>query len=570
MINIIDNKEFNLWKNVSYLLLFVCAIGVLISKVFLIDFGFNTFNDEAYFLMKLAEAYQGIIDGVSQWNLIAVKIFPYFDLTDKIQAYTASFILCITNCILVTCSTLYLAPNSKKLWIPIVTITSVALGSFEELCYVSLMTFFIICSLTLFVLLFRAENRNLRFFYGLGTGFFTLLAIMTILPGGVLALSAYALMLIVYFRKDWMSLIVAYMGGIVGIILGLLFVHFIIADLGSIYAAMQVTAETMTKIGRGYDPFSFFVQLYIVLRDWGLTVVIVGSLYFAITKCQEKYPQLSILCVLVWIGALLSYSYFWRKLHTTQTLICSIAILTPWFVQLKGQIKRKQINWKQQTFYLFLIIYPLIVSFGTNLHLGRRMGVYVFSWIYLYCIYIQPNPELDKSLSGFKKLLLVISLFACLINSFELYHPVKDKIKGEYAYFQPKYHSPISDVKLTKQQVTYFYRVDSILEALHFQKDHSTILAFDEDRATCYALCCKCAILPYGPEDLVNNPIYQQHQPDFLLFADWEKDYFINPYSDILSRWKLEEMYDTINVGSPQHESGMDWPRRLYYTKIEQ
>ena len=563
------NKDFLFWRNVSYLLLFVCAISILVCKVFLVDFGFETFNDEAYFLMKLADAYQGIIDGASQWNLIAVKMFPYLNLADKIQAYTASFILCVTDCLLIICTTLFLSPNRKKLWIPIVTIIIVAFGYFEELCYVNFMVFFLICSLTFILLLLRSKRIGLIFSYAIGAGFFSLLAVLTILPGGVLALGAYALLLLVFYWKKWKNLISAYIGGIVGIMIGLLFVHLYIADLGSIFAAMQVTADTVTKIGRGYDPYSFLIKLYIVLRDWGLTIVVVGSLFFLLTKCKEKYPKLSVLYILVWMGVLLIYSYFYRKLHTTHILICSIAILTPWFIQLKKQINCKQINWKQQIFYLFLLLFPLIVSFGTNLHLGKRMGAFVFSWIYLYFIYIQPNQELGKSFSGFSKCLLVVSLFAYYVHSFEIYYPLKDKIKGEYAYFQPKYHSPISDVKLTKQQVAYFSRVDSILEDLNFQKDYSTILAFDHDRATCYALCCKCAILPYGPEDLVNNPIYQQHQPDFILLADWERDYFINTNSDFLSRWKLDESYDTINVGSPQHESGRDWPRKLYYKRTQ-
>ena len=187
---------------------------------------------------------------------------------------------------------------------------------------------------------------------------------------------------------------------------------------------------------------------------------------------------------------------------------------------------------------------------------------------HLYFIYLQPKLQTNQLYNEFGKVLLLLSLFAWLIPSIGLVNPVIKKIKGEYAYFEPNYNSPIADVKLTRQQVEYFHRVDSILEALHFQKEKSTILAFDEDRATCYALCCQCAILPYEPGDLISNPAYQM-QPDFLLMADWEKDYCIKPYSDILSIWKLEEIYDTINVGSPQCEPGMDWPRKLYFKRTQ-
>lgn len=555
-------------KNLLYILLLIFLVIKLVGQVFLIDMGFNTHNDEAYFLMKLGDAYNGIIDGSSQWNLIAIKIFPYLNLTDKLQAYTASFLLCIIDCILIIGATMVLSPNRSKMWLPIIVFTMVLYGGFGDFTYVNLMVLFLICSLTLFLFMLKTKHQVLRLLFAVGTGISSALAILTILPGGLLVLAAYALTLLVLYWKEWKNLIIAYIGGVLGIGLGILLVHFYVADVSSIYEAMKVTAATITQNGRGYDPYTFMVHIYIVLRDWGLTIMIIGSLYFLSVRVQAKYKQLALPMAILWIGVLLTYSYFWRKLHSTPALICSIAILVPWFVQLKDDLQPLKINWKQQILYVFLLLFPLIASLGTNLPLGLRMGAFVFAWIFLYFIYLQPKLQTNKLHNEFGNVLLVLSLLAWLVPAIELVNPVMKKIKGEYAYFQPDYKSPIADVKLTRQQVEYFYRVDSILETLHFSKEKSTILAFDEDRATCYALCCQSAILPYEPGDLISNPAYHI-QPDFLLMADWEKDYCIKPHSDILSIWKLEEVYDTINVGSPQCEPGMDWPRKLYFKRTQ-
>lgn len=555
-------------KNIFCIFLLTLSIVRLLCQVFLIDMGFNTFNDEAYFLMKLGDAYNGIIDGTSQWNQIAIKIFPFLNLTDKLQAYTASFILCIIDCVLIISATMILSPNRSKMWFLIVVCTLALYGGFGDFTYVNLMVLFLICSLTLFLFILKTENQVLCLILAVGTGICSVFAILTILPGGMLVLAAYAFMLLVYYWKEWENLIIVYFGGVLGIIIGILVVHFFVTDIFSIYAAMKITAATITQAGRGYDPYTFILQLYIVLRDWGLTILIIGSLYYVLVKSQNKYKQLSFPIAILWLGILLTYSYFCRKLHSTQTLICSIAILVPWFMQLKAELHPMKVNWKQQVLYVFLLLFPLMASLGTNLHLGRRMAAFVFAWIYLYFIYLQPKQQTNESQTKFGKALLGLSLMAWLVPAIELVNPVVTKIKGEYAYFQPDYKSPISDVKLTRQQVEYFYRVDSILETLRFQKEKSTILAFDEDRATCYALCCQCAILPYGPGDLISNPAYHQ-QPDFVIMADWEKDFFIKPYSDILSKWRLEEIYDTINIGSPQCEQGMDWPRKLYFKRTQ-
>ena len=96
-------------KDWMYLLLIVGLAILTFMQVANFRFGFFTAYDEAYFLLKLQEAYDmSCITGKSQWNLIAVHWFPYLDLTSKVNSYLASSILIwasilvitITSCIL--------------------------------------------------------------------------------------------------------------------------------------------------------------------------------------------------------------------------------------------------------------------------------------------------------------------------------------------------------------------------------------------------------------------------------------------------------------------------------------
>ena len=81
-------------KDWMYLLLLVGLAILTFMQVANFRFGFFTAYDEAYFLLKLQEAYDmSCITGKSQWNLIAVHWFPYLDLTSKVNSYLASSIL---------------------------------------------------------------------------------------------------------------------------------------------------------------------------------------------------------------------------------------------------------------------------------------------------------------------------------------------------------------------------------------------------------------------------------------------------------------------------------------------
>ena len=88
-----------------YLLLILALIVLTILKVSMFRFGFFTAFDEAYFLLKLQEAYDmSSITGKSQWNLIAVHWFPYLDLTSKVNSYLASNILIWISILAITCT----------------------------------------------------------------------------------------------------------------------------------------------------------------------------------------------------------------------------------------------------------------------------------------------------------------------------------------------------------------------------------------------------------------------------------------------------------------------------------
>ena len=77
-----------------YLLMILGLAVLTFMQVTNFRFGFFTAYDEAYFLLKLQEAYDmSCITGKSQWNLIAIHWFPYLDLTSKFYSALAASIL---------------------------------------------------------------------------------------------------------------------------------------------------------------------------------------------------------------------------------------------------------------------------------------------------------------------------------------------------------------------------------------------------------------------------------------------------------------------------------------------
>ena len=95
-------KEF-IKREWLYFLMIIGLAVLTFMQVSTFRFGFFTAYDEAYFLLKLQEAYDmSCITGKSQWNLIAIHWFPYLDLTSKVNSAWAGSILIWFTTIVVT------------------------------------------------------------------------------------------------------------------------------------------------------------------------------------------------------------------------------------------------------------------------------------------------------------------------------------------------------------------------------------------------------------------------------------------------------------------------------------
>ena len=90
-------------KDWPFAILILVLIVLSIISVGNLKYGFFTAYDEAYFLLKMQEAYDmSCVTGKSQWNLLAAHWFPYLDLTSVIQSRLASSILIWTTVIFST------------------------------------------------------------------------------------------------------------------------------------------------------------------------------------------------------------------------------------------------------------------------------------------------------------------------------------------------------------------------------------------------------------------------------------------------------------------------------------
>ena len=96
-------------ENGWFSLIFFIVLCNCVVQCALFDSGFFSKADEAYCLIKCRDAYDNIITGKSQWDLIAVRWFPYFDLTDKVSSCWSAFILLIATAFNATLSACVLA-----------------------------------------------------------------------------------------------------------------------------------------------------------------------------------------------------------------------------------------------------------------------------------------------------------------------------------------------------------------------------------------------------------------------------------------------------------------------------
>ena len=546
-------------SSIGYALLLLAAVAVFIFRIVYRNVGFNTLYDEAYFLFKLGDAYNGILAGDTQWNFIAIHLFPYLNLYDKADAYLANVLLHIASVVVITIATCY--KKNAQTWLKYSALYSavytLSMYVNQELTYVSLMVFFLSTIVSLSLVLRRCETKTQIALCCAGIGFVVPWTLLSVLPSGALILLCVFIMLLSFYWGEWDKFGVSVASGIGGILLGLLFIHCFIINLGDTFAAMQETASYISTTHRGYDPLSFVKQILVVGKDWFLTLGICAIIYAVtswIRKPNRRWSAIFGGCVYVIV--MLAFYVYHPHLKTTEALLFTTAAILPILFHLKLLINEKMLK-SNIVIILLLLAFPIIASMGTNVYLGQRMGCFIFSYVILLMLLVD---KIDV-----KKEIVVASALILLAPSCKtIYETISHK--DAMVYYENE-HSPISNILLEPSQAEYFERVDSILNTNHFDRESDYALAVNEDYATLYALNIRNKIKPYVVADIVYTKKYDSITPKCIFIAQWEVDEVVKETNNKWSRWGFPDVYEMYEVGSPDAYRGGDTDRLLYMRK---
>ncbi len=258
---------------------------------------FFTLWDEPYCLLKCRDAYNHIITGKSQWDLIVVNWFPYLDLTSKISSSWASFILILAT-LLNTTIAMYLITQKKDfvkyvavfllLLLPVISGGYAAeiqnrIGWTTCINYLVLQVFLLGSSFSIFLLYYYRQENSIKYISLFITGILVGLSVFVILPSGVLMILLYMahILLFNYKNREIWKYCVLYLAGI---LCSLIYVHLCIADVFDIFREMRFTASYVAKSGFGYTPLDFAKSLEQILADLALLAPLGIGIYSLASK----------------------------------------------------------------------------------------------------------------------------------------------------------------------------------------------------------------------------------------------------------------------------------------------
>ena len=533
-----------------YWLLFAILIAVTIIRFYTINIGFCTAWDEAYFLIKLREAYEGtFITGKSQWNLLAIHWFPYLDLTNPIHSRIAIYLCELLGTIIATLTCVY--AFGKQNFLKYLTLSYLLLLQIdttyagESLNYVPMQALLLNAALCGSVLYMHSKS-TLQLLWMFLTGIALGLSFFVIIPSSILCIACIGLLL--FINKDWKSILLM----ILGILTSAVYIHFFVCKLPAIYEAMQFTATYFTKSGYRYSPLDIIVQLGLLARDGLLCFFVCAGIYYLYRKILKDKSWIA--AVVMPLFLLIYYNYQIQPKTSISLIICS-------FILILIFERVKLCEWGQfaKMYYsLLLIVFPLMASIGTNTYLGSRMICFSIAWLFL----LLENKNIYNQYLYRSAFIAVI----CTLLLLQIVPLAVNKIYARTDNYFIKGNSAFAQLALTDEQFNYLNNTINIMNEHGYIPDSSVVFTTEYDWSTVYAIDAKLSSNFYQKRNFLFFPKDDMLKPDFIFMCEWEKMEIGQELHAMPWGWPQE--FDSVFVGSPE---GKDFPwdadRWLYYRK---
>ena len=525
-----------------YLLMIIGLVVLTFMQVSTFRFGFFTAYDEAYFLLKLQEAYDmSCITGKSQWNLIAVHWFPFWDLTSKYYNSLASSILMWFSTIIVTITSCILFDKKRVVkYFALSWLFLFGLGGSMQ--YVSMQTAVLTWALCAFVLFYKIEIPWKKALFAILCGICLGFSLFIIIPAALVLLACIALLIVISYWGKWSRMLLYIGSGVVGVLLTLLYMQVVVCPLGDILDAMIFTATYIGKSGYHYDGVSFVLQYGLFLRDCLFVILAFVGAYWLSKRIDNKW-----LGGISYVAMILIYTHYQVKPLISPYMFAMSIPLIPFLFGDLQNFKWSDLKKAEPWFYLFIFAYPLVASFGTNTALSGRIHCFVSAWLFLWFEYEYKHPHEDyRRVYAAVLLLLIMPLsgtYKAYMNRDDSHHFTRGN-----KYF--------AEIALTEKQADYFNKVYDILEDYNYQPKQSAILTALYDYCCLYAFDAVNAANYHQVQNFAYFPKEKMIEPDFIFLCKWDsivmaKDLEAMP-------WGWPEEFDKYYVGTPEPD-GAPW-----------
>ena len=528
-------REF-LKREWLYLLMILGLVVLTFMQVSTFRFGFFTAYDEAYFLLKLQEAYDmSFITGKSQWNLIAIRWFPYLDLTSKVNSLLASQILLWISVICSTITACVLCDKKRVVkYLALIWFFMFALGG--DMSYVTMQTAVLCWALCAFMLFYKSDTPWKKTIYAAVCGICLGFALFIIIPAALALLACVTLLIIISHWGDWRKTLLYIGSGVVGVLLTCLYVHVVVYPLGGILDAMLFTATYIGKSGYHYDGASFIIQYALFFRDCLFVIIAFVGSYWLSKRIENKW-----IGGIAYVAMILIYTHYQVKPLISPSMFMMSIPLIPFLFGDLANFKWSDLKKAETWFYLFVFAYPLVASFGTNTALSGRIHCFVAAWLFLWFEYELKHPQEDYR----RVYAAVLILFAMpLMNVVKAYNNRDD------SHHFTRGNKYFAEIALTEKQADYFNNVYDILEQYNYTPKQSVVLTALYDYCCLYAFDAVNAANYHQVQNFAYFPKDKMIEPDFIFLCPWDSIVMANDLRAM--PWGWPDEFDCYYVGTPE------------------
>ena len=402
------------------------------------------------------------------------------------------------------------------------------------ICYNGITQFLLIVACGTLYRLFVDKETIYVILWAYLTGALLTLSVFSILPSAVLISFVVLILAIIRFWKDWKNLIACFLSASVGIVSGLLAVHLFVVDLGVVIGKMVEVSQTITTLDRGYDPMSFVVKTVLFLKDMALCLLTITGIYYICNRLKMRFawPIASVLYVVL----LLIYAYYQAKPNLTIAMLMAVLWYQPFLEKSKEQ---HVLNISFETiFKLFLIVFPLLASIGTNIYLGGKISYFLMPWALLVMMLIE-----DEKYVQFRREALIA--LSCLLL-FGVYREYKT-----IDYSQAKVQEGcLAGMYLNPSQEEHFSKVDSILTQYDYKRGESVFFTTQLSTVTTLYFDGRIVGNYFQPMDFVACAKDSLLTPNFLFLCKFDEDIAGNALREM--GWGWPDEFDKYYVGTPE------------------